>query len=324
MTTRILVPLDGSPLSEQALPGVAKFASRLGTCSVELLYVIDPSTVADVMPGTVVPPGYLKRAEDWAREYLVEQAKSLASSATDVSEVVSVGPPARAILDRLRSGSFDYLFMATHGRSGLARAVIGSVTDRVMREATIPVIVIHPQPVTLAAEPWPGDEAATRELIRLFNRGDLLSVRAMDLLTRRGATAVPELVEALSSHRSSETRQYAARALGLIASPAALPALVTSLSDDTWEVRWEAEEALARFGKPGVEAVMEALLHVPPDARFRLAVLHVLERAPMDLWETLKPVVHALRGRESELSAPLEASKAMRKLKRDPDLTPVS
>ena len=323
MTTRILVPLDGSPLSEQALPAVAKFASALGSCSVELLHVVDPSTLVDVMPGTVVPPGYLKRIQESAREYLVEQAKALGTSRGDVTEVVSAGPPARVILDHIRSGAFDYVFMATHGRSGLARAVVGSVTDRVIREAAIPVVAVHPQPVMRAADPWPGDEAATRELIRLLGRGDVLAVRAMDVLTARGAAAVPELIGALS-HRQADTRQFAARALGLIADPAALPALVSCLSDDIWEVRWEAEEALVRFREAGVQAVLEALLHATPDGRFRAAVLHVLERAPLDLWQTLKPVVHALRGNESELSGPIAASKALHKLKHNAELTTIS
>jgi nucleotide-binding universal stress UspA family protein len=319
MTTRILVPLDGSPLSEQALPAVRKFVADMTSCSIELLYVIDPSMLAIPTDGGILPPSYLERAADWATEYLAEEAKSLRSLGVAVQEVVSAGPPARVILDQIKAGGFDYVFMATHGRSGFARAVIGSVTDRVIREAAIPVIAIHPLPVAAAEEPWPGEDASPTDLIKLFARGDLLSTRAMEALTKRGAPAIPDLVDALSSD-SVEVRQFAARTLGAIGTgKAALHALVQRLSDEVWEVRWEAEEALAHFGEAGVEAVLEALMHAPPDARFDLAVLHVLDRAPMEHWDTLKPVVHALRTRDSSLSAPIAAAKALRKLQHKPE-----
>jgi nucleotide-binding universal stress UspA family protein len=322
MNTRILVPLDGSPLSEQALPAVKKFASGMACCSIELFYVIEPATLA--FPADVIPPAnYLTRAQVWASEYLAEQATSLTSPTVDVQQRVGIGPPARAILDYIRANSFDYVFMATHGRSGLARAVVGSVTDRVIREATIPVIAVHPKPIAPAEDPWPGDNAATAELISMFARADLLSTRAVDVLTQRGAAAVPELVNALSDD-TAEVRQYAARTLGAIATgQLAVEALVSRLSDEVWEVRWDAEEALVQFGEAGVQAVLESLVHAAPDARRHQAVLHVLEKAPMGLWEMLKPVLQALRSRDGALSTPITAAKALQRL-RQSALTTVS
>ena len=313
VTTRILVPLDGSPLSEQTVPAVKKFAAGLGSCSIELLHVVDPATVAIPVDGGVLPPSYLKRAEEWASDYLEEQAAALAEPGVEIRKLVSIGPPARVILDHISKTAFDYVFMATHGRSGLVRAVVGSVTDRVIREAAIPVIAIHPKLSKTAEDAWPGDDAATPDLIRLLARGDVLSTRAVDVLSGRGARAVPELIAALSSP-AAETRQFAARTLGLIGDPAAADALAERLSDDVWEVRWEAEEAMVRLKQAGVIAALTDLTHTVPDARHSLAALHVLEGAPLELWEVLKPVTHALRGRERELTAPIAAAKALRKI----------
>ena len=68
------------------------------------------------------------------------------------------------------------------------------------------------------------------------------------------------------------------------------------------------------LGEAGVRAVLEAVMHSAPDERHNLAVLHVLEGAPMELWQVLKPVVHALRGPESALAGPIAAAKALRQL----------
>lgn len=310
MSIRILVPLDGSSLSEQALPAVRKFASHVGACSIELLYVIDSTTLADLAVGKVLPPSYLIRAQEEAAHYLEQQAQPLASSAVEVRKLVSIGPPAAVILDRIQAGEFDYVFMATHGRSGLARAMIGSVTDRVIREAAIPVIAVHPRASATADDPWPGDDAPAERLISLFARRDLLSAQAVEVLVGRGTTAVPELLKALSSH-SSDVRHFAARALGKIGDESALDALVKCLEDDSFEVRWEAEEALVQFGGPGVKAVLEAIVHAVPDERVNRAMLHVLDRAPMELWAVLKPVVQAMRSPESSLAGPLAAAKVL-------------
>ncbi|HLG68936.1 MAG TPA: HEAT repeat domain-containing protein, partial [Chloroflexota bacterium] len=177
-------------------------------------------------------------------------------------------------------------------------------------------IAVHPQPAPSAVDPWPGDAAEAPALIALFSRGDLLSARASEVLATRGAAAVRDLVAALTSD-IAEVRQYAARTLGAIATgEPALDALVRRLSDEVWEVRWDAEEAIVRFGSAGIEAVLEELTHAAPDARFNQAVLHVLERAPMDMWETLKPVVQTLRSGDSALSAPIAAAKAIQTLRR--------
>ena len=312
MTTRLLVPLDGSPLSEQVLPAVRTFTIGLAPCVIELLYVLDPAATPEGTGDLLTSKG-IARAEHLAQAYLETQAKSLTGVGVEVHQVVTAGPPARQILEHARRGQFDYIFMATHGRSGLARAMVGSVTDRVIREAAIPVVAIHPLPVTDASHPWPGDDAPSGDLIPLLGRGDVLSTKAMEVLVRRGGQVVPQLITSLSSP-IAELRQHAARTLGAVADPMAVPALVERLSDNVWEVRWEAEEALVQFRDEGVRAVLESVVHAVPDRRRNLSVLHVLERAPMHLWETLKPVIHALQSHESDMAAPLAAAKAVRNM----------
>src|SRR5579884_65231 len=312
MPTRILVPLDGSPFSEQVLPAVQHFTTAVGEAAVELFYVIDPAEPADVIP-TAASPDYFNRAQQLASAYLEEQRRALSAPGVEVSTRVGIGPPARAILDHLERGGFDYVFMATRGRSGLARTVLGSVTDRVIRESPVPVVAVHPLPASAAHEPWVGEDATTPALIDLLARGDRLSAQAAEVLTKRGAAVVPELVQALKGG-APEARQYAARILGRIGDQSALADLLDRLSDDVWEVRWEAEEAVARFGEPGVEAALHVAATAPADQRRNQALAHILERAPFELMPTVKPVIAALLSSESAVTAPIAAAKALERM----------
>jgi nucleotide-binding universal stress UspA family protein len=133
---RLLVTLDGSHLSEEVIATVERLCAEASDCSVEMLQVLDPMAAR----GTI----HLLVEDEEATEYVEAQAQKLRELGIDASGRVDIGPPARQILERIANGGFDYICMATHGRSGLARAALGSVTDRVVRESSVPVIVIHP------------------------------------------------------------------------------------------------------------------------------------------------------------------------------------
>jgi nucleotide-binding universal stress UspA family protein len=137
----IVVPLDGSSLSEGVLPYVENLALRLHA-EVYFIQVVDPTPVA-TMP-LAVPisteqelrnvEGYLSRlASDW-------QAKDI-----DTKWELLHGAPATSIVNFARSHKAFMIAMSTHGRSGLSRLVFGSVADRVMREAGIPVLLVRPR-----------------------------------------------------------------------------------------------------------------------------------------------------------------------------------
>jgi hypothetical protein len=205
--------------------------------------------------------------------------------------------------------------MATHGRSGLGRSVLGSVTDWVIREAQVPVVAIHPRMGITKHETWPGDDAATSELIALFDREGALSTRAVETLITRGPEAVPELLEATTAPKPA-VRRHAAKALGKIRDERTVQPLVELLRDRAWDVSWEAGESLIRFGDEGMKAVLEDVVKAPADQRYNLAVAHVLEGAPLHLIHYMQPVLHALHSPEHSVTVPIAASKALQEIAR--------
>jgi len=152
MFERILVCLDGSELAEQILPYAAAQALRFDS-RVTLLQVIGPASsiamasLAGALPqtGEVIEED-AQRQQDESAAYLEGAARSLREEGIEV-ECVSLGQaqPGEAIVKHAQDGSFDLICIATHGHSGLGRAVFGSVADYVLRESGLPILVIKPQ-----------------------------------------------------------------------------------------------------------------------------------------------------------------------------------
>jgi nucleotide-binding universal stress UspA family protein len=124
----VLVPLDGSELAARALP-LARIVASQGA----------EFTLATVLPGDP-QPGRTRGPAD----YLQEVAASLRAAGVVVHTTVRLGEPAAALLDLVAECGADLVVMATHGRSGLGRAVLGSVADQVVRSSPIPVLLLHP------------------------------------------------------------------------------------------------------------------------------------------------------------------------------------
>ena len=152
----ILVPLDGSPLSEAVLLHVKEMASGL-SAGIHLLRVV--SAAQQLASQSFSGPGgmdaitapdmeafeesvRLQRRE--AGDYLESQSEKLKASGFDVAWSVREGTTADEILRHIQENQFDLIAISTHGRSGLGRMVLGSVFDKVMRESGIPVLVIKP------------------------------------------------------------------------------------------------------------------------------------------------------------------------------------
>lgn len=124
--SRIVVPLDGSALAERALPIAASLASILGV-PVRLLRVVDP--------GAPESAGQVE-----AQQALDAQAQTLSDDGLEASAVILTGPPAQALLGAL--APTDLVVMTTRGRGGLSRWLLGSVADRIVREAPAPVLLV--------------------------------------------------------------------------------------------------------------------------------------------------------------------------------------
>jgi len=303
----ILLPLDGSLLSEDALPVAQQLAATSPASKIEVLQVVDPSSLGDL-----TYPSYLA---DRAAAYVAEQVEAISNLGIEASGSVEIGPAARVILDRLESGGIDYVCMATNGRSGLARVLMGSTTELVIRQSPVPVVAVRHQRVGPEDTVWPGDDASSVELIRLFARGDTLSRQASEALISRGQAAVPDLVVALG-HAEPFVRQYALRTLGSIGDEGSLEAIAGRLSDVTFTVRWEAAQALIKFERRGVAIVLSRLARDPLDARLAVTMVQVLEDAPIELQAVLKPVIQALRSPEAKVSAPIAAAAALAEINR--------
>jgi nucleotide-binding universal stress UspA family protein len=132
---RILVPLDGSPLAEAILSDVVELAT-LHRAEVVLLRVAS----AHARIGADLTEAQVHAVAE-AEGYLAEKARRLAGHGVRVRSVVRYGRAAEEILDHARTSGIALIAMSTHGRSGIERVLLGSVAERVLREAPVPVFL---------------------------------------------------------------------------------------------------------------------------------------------------------------------------------------
>ena len=140
---RILVPLDGSPMSERSLKLVEPLAAGLGA-EIVLFQAVEP---VRYVPGfeTMVPNVVLPSDDEIKRsagKYLTDIAEPLKQRGVKLSSIVVVDAPAEAIVDYSDSENIDLIAMTTHGFSGIKRWVFGSTTQKVLQAGSKPVLVI--------------------------------------------------------------------------------------------------------------------------------------------------------------------------------------
>jgi nucleotide-binding universal stress UspA family protein len=191
----VLVPLDGSPLSEQALPAAVAVAERSGARLV-LLEVAVASIATRVDQASGQP-----RTVDLAAQYLAAIADRLRGQA-EVDSVERHGEPGDEIVAESRRQGADLIVMSTHGRSGLGRWLYGSVADHVLGHASIPILLVP----AVTDHTWPGaGERALRILVAVDGSdasrpvaeaaGELAAGRGAELLllgvTTSGASGSP-------------------------------------------------------------------------------------------------------------------------------------
>jgi nucleotide-binding universal stress UspA family protein len=147
MYNKILVLLDGSHLAELILPHVVYLASRL-KLEVVLLRTYSLPTEGYFLTAHVPPPDMAELREKTRREvedYLrAATAKLSAAGIEAVSTVVMEGRGPEKIIELAQKTPGVMVAMSTHGRSGIGRWVLGSVTDRVVSHCGEPVLVIRP------------------------------------------------------------------------------------------------------------------------------------------------------------------------------------
>jgi nucleotide-binding universal stress UspA family protein len=144
MQSQILVPLDGSELAETVLPQAATLA-RATASGLTLLRVVTPLSLVEpvggLAPSTVFYEG-LEKEPAMARGYLAALAKSLQADGLFVQTKVLEGDPARVIVSYAGTNpDVKMIAMATHGRSGLTRFLLGSVAEKVLHASPVPVLL---------------------------------------------------------------------------------------------------------------------------------------------------------------------------------------
>ena len=135
---KVLVPLDGSTLAEQALTKALDLAE-----SREPTLVLVRAAEASTWPGTDPTDGQVRTVRE-AEQYLEAVKRDLAAKGIRrVETSVWYGPPASAIVEAARVAKADLIVMTTHGRSGLGRLILGSVAEAVLRGTTMPILLLR-------------------------------------------------------------------------------------------------------------------------------------------------------------------------------------
>ena len=141
MYKQVLIPLDGSPLAEQALPHAIAQAVHSGA-ELVLLRVVVPFT--HVTGVSLANLGEInQQALSWAHEYLESIAASVRERGISVQVAVTEGQSHTEITQFAEENQIDLIVLSTRGRSGFSRWLMGSVADRVVRGATIPVLLVR-------------------------------------------------------------------------------------------------------------------------------------------------------------------------------------
>lgn len=143
MYTSILVPIDGSQLSESAIGEALSLAKALGA-QVTFLTAVEPFHVFAFAPEQIADTqeAYERHARQAAEQRMADaEARARAQGVVCDTVIASAGDPHEAIIDTARERGCDLVAMASHGRRGVKAVVLGSVTAKVLTHSDIPVLV---------------------------------------------------------------------------------------------------------------------------------------------------------------------------------------
>jgi len=142
MYRKILVPLDGSKVAEGVLPHAKSLAYSEGAELILLNIAANPA-----MDFAFSDPGIAQSAmaeqEERSRKYMTDIEQELKSAGFKTSTLLRVGSVAEVILGVAEELQVDVIAMSTHGRTGPARWLLGSIAERVVHNSKIPVLLIR-------------------------------------------------------------------------------------------------------------------------------------------------------------------------------------
>ena len=145
-----MVPLDGSDLAECVVPHVEILTSGGNVSDVVLVRVINPLRLPISVPAQG-DYGFTEKDREKmesnrkgnAETYLAGQVERLIIPGANPSYVVLTGKPAETLADYATQNEVDLIVIASHGRSGVSRWVMGSVADRILQNSCVPVMVVR-------------------------------------------------------------------------------------------------------------------------------------------------------------------------------------
>ena len=143
--TKILVPVDFSPHADRALAYATTLAQRFNA-TLGLVHVVEDPYATGAWSGEAHISNYGELLEGMianAERQLATLKQSASAIGLTADMAVMTGRPADAIVAHAKSDGFDLIVMGTHGRTGLAHVVMGSVAEGVTRTAPCPVLVVH-------------------------------------------------------------------------------------------------------------------------------------------------------------------------------------
>ena len=142
MYKRVLIPVDGSDTAEAILPFILEIAGPLDI-DVVVLRVVQPVPPVVLEATSLVDVAAEEARYEEAVSYVAGLAAEVRAKGLRVTRLVRRGEPVAQILDAAREVGADLIAMTTHGRTGPARLLFGSIAEGVLRHAEIPVFLMR-------------------------------------------------------------------------------------------------------------------------------------------------------------------------------------
>ncbi|TSA30352.1 MAG: universal stress protein [Ignavibacteriales bacterium] len=140
---KILVPIDFSDYSKNALKYAAQFAKQFNA-KIYLIYVVEPMIYpADFSMGQVAIPSTDIDLHSRAEEELKKLAKDIINSNSQVEILIKTGKPFVEIIETASANDIDLIIIATHGHTGVEHLLFGSTAEKVVRKAPCPVLTLR-------------------------------------------------------------------------------------------------------------------------------------------------------------------------------------
>lgn len=251
---RVICPVDRSPASRQALHHAFALARRYDA-QLRVLHVVPPP-----VPTTAPGPGGVvlaRRLTSTARDEIAQVVEETRNPGVAVEIDILEGHPADVILDVVTRDTHALVVMGTHGRTGVTRMLIGSVTERVARKTTQPLLVVPPHDETAPAGAAPAVFA--RILCAVDLRASSLSALRAALALSRENDAVLDMVSVLDMPPEDEARRTASTAHMAQRAEACttrLRAMHDLVPDDARQACWVFQHV--RAGEPAQELLAYA------------------------------------------------------------------